>query len=164
MRNAVIVFYSYSGNTKLAAEILIKELQISNFKTSLIELQAADESDSFLRQAIRALFKRKARIQDNLNADLSAYDLIALGTPVWAFGMAPALRAYLDICRNITGKRILLFATYGSGVGKDKCVDEMSAIVKKMGAKDTVSFLIQQNDVKNRDLVKNRIQKALKNE
>ena len=95
--------------------------------------------------------------------DLSEFDVIALGTPVWAFGMAPAMRTYLDKCRNIAGKNILLFATYGSGAGKDRCISEMTDIVKNMGALKVMPVLVQERNVKNYRLVMDKIKKVLLN-
>ncbi|MFH1061466.1 MAG: NAD(P)H-dependent oxidoreductase [Candidatus Omnitrophota bacterium] len=148
MKKAIVIYYSYSGRTKQAAEYLKTKIT-RQFQTNMIELKPLDESKFFLKQCVRAFRKIPANLNPDLPFDLKDYDLIALGTPVWAFGMAPALRAYIDKCTGLIGKKVILFATYGSGVGKDKCVQEMVEIVKDKGADEVRSFLVQQSDVKN---------------
>ncbi len=151
MKRAMVVYYSCSGNTKKTAEFL-KDKITRKFQTEVLELKPADESRFFLSQCVRAFRKVKAKFTQDMITDLKDYDLIAFGTPVWAFGMAPAMRAYLDKCSGLAGKKIILFSTYGSGVGKDKCLQEMATVVKAKGADEVRSFLIPHYDVKNSDV------------
>ncbi|MBU1087359.1 MAG: NAD(P)H-dependent oxidoreductase [Candidatus Omnitrophica bacterium] len=151
MKKAIVVYYSYSGNTRKTAEFL-KDKITRKFQTDMLELKPSDESKFFLKQCVRAFRKVQADLNQDLILDLKEYDLIALGTPVWAFGMAPAMRGYIDKVKGLAGKKIILFATYGSGVGKDKCLREMAEIVKAKGAEEVRSFLVQQYDVKNANI------------
>ena len=151
MKRAMVVYYSYSGNTKKTAGFLKSKIT-RKFQTEELELKPADESRFFLKQCVRAFRKVQANLTQDMITDLKDYDLIAFGTPVWAFGMVPAMRAYLDKCSGLKGKKIILFLTYGSGVGKDKCVQEMASIVKAKGADEVRSFLIPHYDVKNGDV------------
>jgi flavodoxin len=159
MRSAII-FYSYSGNTAKVAEVLHDELT-SKGSADVFSLEPEDESDSFLGQCRRAFFKQKAKIKDTI-FDLSNYSLICFGTPVWAFGMAPALRAYIDKCSGLEGKSIILFTTFGSGTGNNKCLNEMQAILAQKGAKDFKRFSIQQFRVSDASGVSKIIKGVLK--
>ena len=47
----------------------------------------------------------------------AAYDLIILGTPVWAGSYAPALRTFFKTT-PLTGKRLALFCCYANNAGK----------------------------------------------
>ncbi len=160
MKKAAVFFYSYSGNTKKVASVLQEELS-SQYQADISRIEALDEADSFFGQCVRALRKKQAMIDVNISFDVSEYDLIALGTPVWAFGMAPAMRTYMNKCTGFESKDIILFATYGSGVGKDKCLKEMAAIAESKGALQVRQFLIQQNDTVNKQLIKSRIKEML---
>lgn len=160
MKKAAVLYYSYSGNTKKTALVLQKELS-SQYQADLIEIKALDESDSFFKQCMRALGKKQALINESIAFDLSGYDLIALGTPVWAFAMAPAMRTFMSKCSGLKEKDIIIFATYGSGAGKDKCLNEMAGIAKGKGAKAVRSFLLQQNDTLDEQKVKSRIKEIL---
>ncbi|MFH1347175.1 MAG: NAD(P)H-dependent oxidoreductase [Candidatus Margulisiibacteriota bacterium] len=155
---SAIIFYSYSGNTAKVGKILQDELQ-SKGDIDVFQLEPEDESSSFLGQCRRALFKKKAKIKDVV-LDLNSYSLVCFGTPVWAFGMAPALRTYIDKCSGIQGKKVILFTTFGSGTGNNKCIDEMQAILAKKGAKDFKRFSISQFKVNDADFVKGEIEKT----
>lgn len=154
MKSAVI-FYSYSGNTEKVAEVLAQELKTKG-DTDVIKLEPADESGSFLGQCKRAFLKKKAKLKDT-RFDLSDYSLVCFGTPVWALGMAPAMRAYIDSCKGIESKDIIIFTTFGSGTGNDKCLNEMQSILSQKGAKNFKRFSVQQAKVKNSGFVKERI-------
>ena len=148
---SVIVYYSYSGNTKKVARVLVEALRKKG-EVEELEIVALDEPGSFLGQCGRAFRHKKARIQD-VNFDLSKYDLICFGTPVWAFGPAPALNAYLNKCSGISGKDIILFSTYGSGAGRERCLDYMQKILSGKGATSFKRFSIQQSKVDKKEFI-----------
>jgi len=147
----LIVFYSYSGNTRTVARALAEFLGQKG-AVDTIDLKPLDESDSFLGQCSRAFRHMRARIQD-ANFDLAGYDLICVGTPVWAFGPAPAINTYLDKCQGVTGKRLVLFTTYGSGVGSNRCLDYMQDILAKKGGVQFKRFSVQQSKCRDRESV-----------
>jgi len=148
---AVVIYYSYSGNTKSVADILAEYLK-QKYEVKVLRLEAIDESTSFFRRAIRALFHKKAKVS-SINFDLSNYDLICLGTPVWAFAPAPAMNTYLNKCFGLEGKPVVLFTTYGSGAGVDKCFKYMQGILSKKDVEVFSKFSIQQFKVNDREFV-----------
>ena len=152
---SVVIYYSYSGNTQKAADVLTEYLKFQG-EVEIIELKGLDESDKFLVQAVRAFRRKRATIQP-VNLDLGRYDLICFGTPVWAFGPAPAMNTYLDKCFGLEGKNVILFTTYGSGTGNERCLNYMQDILAKKGAKDFKRFSIQQFKVNNKEFVLSKI-------
>lgn len=152
---SAIIYYSYSGNTKKVAEILAGHIRQKG-EVELLELKAQNEENSFLGQARRAFKHARAEIT-TVNFDLSGYDLICLGTPVWAFGPAPAMNTCLDKCSGLEGKEAVLFITYGSGVGKERCLNYMQDILAKKGAKSITRFSVQQFKVNDKEFVLSRI-------
>lgn len=162
MEKAIIVYYSYSGNTHKVSGLLKRELNSASYQTELLRLNPLDETKSFLGQCKRSLFKKQAALKDDITFDVSAYDLIAFGSPVWAFAMAPALRTYLNKCSGLMGKKVISFVTFGSGAGVGKCLKEMISIAKDKGALDTQSFIIPQVELSNLDNVVEKIRESLK--
>lgn len=156
---SLILYYSYSGNTKKVAEYLCEHLK-QRGEVDVVQLRALDEADSFFGQCHRALWHKRARIEP-LNCDLSNYDLICFGSPVWAFAPAPAINTCLDQIQNAQGKEIILFTTYGSGTGNNRCLNYMQRTLTNKGAKSFQRFSIQQLKVRDRDFVNDRIQAAL---
>ena len=56
----------------------------------------------------------------------SAYDLIVIGAPVWAWSPAPPLRTFLKKT-SVTGKKIALFICHGGG--PKKAMDKFRAFL-----------------------------------
>lgn len=155
---SVVIYYSYSGNTKKIANILTESLSKTS-QVEEIELIALDESRAFLKQCHRAFSKTRAKINP-VKFDLSDYETICLGSPVWAFGPAPAMNAYLDLCIGLEGKQIILFTTYGSGTGNQRCLDYMQDLLSKKKAGTFSRFSIAQLKVKDKDFVIKKIQET----
>lgn len=157
----IIIYYSFSGNTRRVAEVLGECLKQKS-EVQMIGLKAWDESDKFLTQAARGFRHKRANIEP-VDFDLSQYDLICLGTPVWAFGPAPAVNTYLDKCSGLKGKEVVLFTTYGSGAGRERCLDYMQNILAKKGGQGFKRFSIQQFKVKDKDLILKEIMRLWPN-
>ena len=156
---SIIIFYSYSGNTKKVAEVLVNYLKEKG-EVELVELRALDESSNFFAQARRAFYKKRAKLSA-VNFDLTKYDTVCLGTPVWAFAPAPAMNAYLDKCVGLEGKSLILFSTYGSGTGNNRCLNYMQGILVKKGVKVFKRFSIQQGKVMDKEFVLSKIKQVV---
>ena len=156
---SIIVYYSYTGNTKSVAEVLSAYLKEKG-AVECIELKDLRESGRFFTQAIRAFRHTKTEIQD-VNFDVSSYDLVCFGTPVWAFAPAPAMNTYLDKCFGLQGKEVILFTTYGSGTGNERCLNYMQEILNKKGAREFSRFSIQQFKVGAQEFILAKIREAL---
>lgn len=155
---SIIIYYSYSGNTRKVAEVLAEHLRQKG-EAEILELKAKDESNSFFGQCSRAFWHKRAEIEP-VNFDLSGYDLICFGSPVWAFGPAPAMNTYLDKCSGVEGKDVILFTTYGSGTGNNRCLNYMQDILSKKGAKSFKRFSIQQFKVSDNEFIIKTLQEA----
>jgi flavodoxin len=157
---SAIIYYSYSGNTRKVAETLSEYLRPDG-EVDMIGLECLDESNTFVGQCMRAFKYTKGSIAP-VNFDLSGYDLLLFGTPVWAFGPAPAMNTYLDKCSGVKGKDTILFATYGSGAGKGRCVDHMQRVLAGKGAGGFRRFFVQQDQADNKELIRSFVGKSRK--
>ena len=88
----LIVFYSRSGATRRIAEALAAELKcdaeeivVTISRTGLLGI---------MRSLIEAMRQRPASIKPT-RFDPSSYDLVVIGTPVWAWSVSSPIRAYL---------------------------------------------------------------------
>lgn len=156
-----IVYYSYSGNTHKAAEIIAEILKSENNSLRCLRIEAPNESKSFFIQALRALTKKKAEIAP-IETDLFAYDLIILGTPVWAREMVPAMRKFLEKVSGLEGKKALVFVTYGSGLGKEHCLDSLKVGIEAKGANCIGRFSLSQLKVSDRPLIENLLKENMR--
>jgi flavodoxin len=130
-QKALVIFYSRTGTTKKVAK------QISEKLSSDIE-ELVDKKDrkgpmGYILGGRDAMKKIPTQIEKTKKS-VSKYDLIILGTPVWAFAMAPALRTYiLDNKDTIKDKKFALFCTMG-GSGAKNTMDEIESIIGKKAA------------------------------
>ncbi|MFH0739420.1 MAG: NAD(P)H-dependent oxidoreductase [Candidatus Omnitrophota bacterium] len=157
---SIVIYYSYSGNTKQVARALV-EFLAQKGEVEEVELQGLDESRSFFAQCNRALRKVRGKIQE-VQPDLSGYDLVCLGTPLWAFSPAPAMNTYMDLAFGLLGKKVVLFTTYGSGTGNERCINYMQELLSQKGAIVFSRFSIQQGKAGRKEFVSSEINKALR--
>lgn len=152
---SAIIYYSYTGNTKKVA-LELKNYLEKQGSVELIEVKAVDETKSFFGQCNRALFKKEATIED-MKFDLSGFDLICFGTPVWAFGPAPAMNTCLKKCFGLENKTAAIFTTYGSGTGNGRCIKIMQRALEPKGVKQFRSFSVQQFKVNDSNFILDKI-------
>lgn len=114
--NKLIVYFSYTGNTRMIANKIKEKLNcdILEIKTVLPYLDDYDTvvNDEQNSEASNFL----PEIQD-INIDLSKYDEIILGTPVWWYRPVPAIRTFLSK-NDLSGKNIRPFATNAGWLGR----------------------------------------------
>jgi len=118
----LIAYYSRTDNTKKLAEKIAKEL-----KADIDEIQDEKDRSGWIGAFIGgfdSLFKIKTPIENK--KDPEKYDLIILGTPVWAGKMTPAIRTYF--CKY-EFKNIAFFSTSESE--ETKQFTEMTLLSKK---------------------------------
>lgn len=149
--NIVIVYYSYSGNTHKAARRM-EEILKQSHTVKRVRIEAEGEARSFFMQALRGLMRRKIGISP-VETNLAAYDLVILGTPVWAREMCPAMRVYLEKVSGLAGKKAVPFVTYGSGFGKEHCLVSLKQAVEQKGAACVGSFSLSQFKVEDKSVV-----------
>ncbi len=127
----LVVFFSRSGNTGLAARHIAKRL-----KAPMIQLQAKEYELGMvgLGHALKdAQAKRKDAEITPRQVDMSAYRRIYIGSPVWLYSPAPPVWSFIGSNR-FDGKDVVLFNTYNSNFGQDK-IDEFKASVMQRGAR-----------------------------
>lgn len=159
--NIAIVYYSYSGNTHKVAEVLEGILKERGNSVRRLRLEALAESRNFFVQATRGLLKKKVEISP-IETDLSGYDLIIFATPVWAREMVPAMREFLEKAEGLSGKKAITFVTYGSGFGKEHCLDSLESALQQKGAACRGRFSINQDKVGDKALIEDSLNKIMR--
>lgn len=116
MKQMLIVYYSWSnGNTARIAQELQEKTgaDICRIETTVPYTGSYDEVVAQGKQEADNGFQ--PQIQP-LDADLSAYDIIAVGTPTWWYTMAPAVLTFLKNS-DFNGKTVIPFMTNGGWPG-----------------------------------------------
>jgi flavodoxin len=114
MKTAV-VYYSYEGNSAFIAEQLKSRL---NADIAAIQTKDEKKRSGFAKFAWGGsqVFMHKKPALKAYTFDPAQYDLIVIGTPVWAGSPAPAITSFLSQTK-ISGKKIALYVCHAGGKG-----------------------------------------------
>lgn len=111
----LIVYYSHSGNTAQIARRAGEALgcDVAEVKTAV---PYQGDYNAVVDQGKREVEAGFCPEIQPLGVDLSAYERIVLGTPVWWYTMAPALRTVLTQ-NDMAGKTLVPLVTSGGWPG-----------------------------------------------
>ena len=109
---ALLLFYSRTGTTRKVAGEISASLSCAYDQEELVDRKKRTGIIGWLKGG-RDAQTRKLTELEPLRHDPSCYDLVIVGTPVWAGKMTPAIRTFL---LENKGKmtEVALFATHGS--------------------------------------------------
>ncbi len=120
---SLVVFYSRSGITKKAAEAISDKLKCDI--EEIFDTKDRSGVKGYLLAGKDAVSKKLTVIKDAAK-NPSEYDMIIIGTPVWAFTTAPAIRTYI-LQNKQAFKNVAFFCTQG-GSGSKPAFKEMQAL------------------------------------
>jgi len=110
----LVVFYSLEGNTKFIAENIARAVD-----ADLLELKVKKSLDknSFMKflWGGKQVFMREKPALFPLEKNPNDYDLIFIGTPVWAFTYSAPLNTFFHEA-GVKNKKIALFICHGGGI------------------------------------------------
>lgn len=118
MKSALIVYFSFDGNTKLIAEKIGETLNADVVELKTSKKYPTEGIGKYFWGGKSVVFRDKPTLT-NENIDLSRYETIIIGTPVWAGSFAPPIRSFVNDYK-IVNKKIAIFASHGGG-GATKC-------------------------------------------
>ena len=112
----LFIFYSFEGNTKLIAENIAKEINADILEINPVEKIKSKGFMKFFWGGKQAMMNEKPPLVP-FNINPNNYDIIFIGTPVWAWGPAPPIKSFFEQCK-ISEKKIALFCCHGGAKGK----------------------------------------------
>ena len=129
----LVLYYSLTGNTKIVAEEIANRLG-----ADIEEITCVNPYDTNFEACIaQCMQEREAGTVTEINpvkADLSKYDRIFIGYPVWFGTYAPPIATFLAN-NDLSGKTLVPFCTFGSGglesSNKDMVAAQPNAKVEK---------------------------------
>lgn len=123
-KKILVVYYSRTGNTKRVAEDIAAKL-----KADIEEIRDKKKRDGiigYMAAGRDASIEKLAEIDETKNNPAN-YDIIIIGTPVWAWNITPAARTYLTKHKDIL-KQVAFFTTAG-GTAPDKIVPKIEKVL-----------------------------------
>lgn len=116
MNKKLVVFFSYTGNTKKIAGMIKDKLNCDILEIETVIPYSTDYQTVVDEEQNNEGSRILPEIKD-INIDLNNYDEIIIGTPVWWYNAAPAIRKFLTKY-DLSGKRIVPFATNAGWLGR----------------------------------------------
>lgn len=110
-----IIYHSYSGITRGCARSIRDACG-----GDLVEVTPREKYGTltaYTRGCLRAR-NEETELIDPGTIDVTAYDLLVIGTPVWAWKATPATNAGIAALQGCHGKKAVIFATCGSKPGE----------------------------------------------
>lgn len=122
MKKAV-VFYSLSGNTQAAAKEIAEGIGADLIELKLVKPFPTEKSKQLALGGMQAMFGMKPAIQE-LSKNIKEYDVLILGTPIWAGTIAAPVHSFLNKYQ-VLDKIVAVFTFSGGGDNK-RCIAKLS--------------------------------------
>lgn len=114
--NPLVLYYSYSGNTRKVAERIAQQTG-GHIAAIEVETPYPASYKAVVQQGEREVKAGFAPRIKPLAVNIDDYDTVIIGTPVWWYTFAPPLKTALA-GYNWAGKTVYPFATHGGGPGQ----------------------------------------------
>ena len=111
--NALIIYYSLSGNTEWAVKQLEELIPAKSFRLQPDKEPKKTGFSRYLTGGSSALRGESVELAA-IPEDLDSYDTVILAGPIWAGTFPPAIFSFLQRC-PLKNKRVALVATSMSG-------------------------------------------------
>lgn len=116
MGRKIIIYFTYTGNTKKIAEKIKEKLNCDILEIKTV-IPYSKDYDTVVNDEQNSEASNHLPEIQNINIDLGNYDEIILGTPVWWYRPVPAIRTFLTQ-NDLSGKVIKPYATNAGWLGK----------------------------------------------
>jgi flavodoxin len=153
MSKILIVYYSLTGSTRFIAETLEEELEADILELKPIKELNPDSGMKFMWGGAQARMKKKPELE-NFEISPLEYDLVILGTPVWAWTFNPAIRSFLSMF-DLTEKKVALW-TCSAGKG-NKAMDRFKKALKHSDVIGQIQFQFAFQDPLEQELTEYKI-------
>lgn len=118
-----VVFYSLSGNTQAAAKEIAEGIGADLIELKLVKPFPTEKSKQLALGGMQAMFGMKPAIQE-LSKNIKEYDVLILGTPIWAGTIAAPVHSFLNKYQ-VLDKIVAVFTFSGGGDNK-RCIAKLS--------------------------------------
>ncbi len=136
MGKVLVVYYSLTGNTKMIAETIVEAINSDVLELKPVKELDAESGMRYFWGGFQATMKKKPKLEE-FDINPLGYNLIILGTPVWAWTFSPPIRSFLKKY-DLTKKNIALWVcAQGDGI---KAMDRFKDALKDANIIGEVRF------------------------
>ena len=119
---AIVVYYSLEGHTQYIAEEIAQCLKADTLALKIAKPYPKGKMARMFWCGKAAVFGEKPKLAP-YEFDTSQYDLVILGTPIWAGSHAAPISTFLEE-NNIGGHKVAIYVCSGGG-GTQKCFNQL---------------------------------------
>lgn len=126
MLNIGIIVYSKTGNTFSVAQRIQDKLKSAGHSVTIERVTAMNDDP-----------KDKGEVQLKERPDITPYDALVFGTPVWAFSLPSVMQLYLSQLTGLNGKKTGYYATQQfpyAWMGGNRTLRQMKKICESKSA------------------------------
>ena len=122
-KKILIIYYSHGGNTKRVVQNLHAIVDGDLKEVNIIEKYPNNifKMSKLVRKQMKESF-----LPEIEEVDISGYDVIFVGCPIWGFSMSLPMTSFLKN-NNFENKTIIPFFTCSGGVIKRKVINELES-------------------------------------
>lgn len=140
MADTLVIYYSFSGNSKKVAEYVKNKLN-----ADILELEPlipfSNDYDEVVDEWQNNDIKRDVEIKD-INIDLANYSKIVLITGTWWYSITPVMKRFLKK-HNLSGKDIIVAASNAGWIGH--CFKDYETLLNGANIKGELDLLFSAN-------------------
>lgn len=115
---AVVVYYSLEGNTEYVADKIAEKIGARKLKLEPVKEFPKGNASKFIWGGKSVVFGETPKLLPyDFNAD--EYDIIIIGTPIWAGSYTPPIKTFLKH-NSLNNKKVALY-TCSAGGDTEKC-------------------------------------------
>ena len=133
-KRTLVIFYSLTGNTRLIAETVKNALNGDIQEIKPVKELDPESGMRFMLGGMQASLKLKPKLKP-MNINPLDYDLIFIGSPVWAWQVSPPIRS-LSKMLDFSNKKIVLWCCCGGkGIKAMKRIKKLFWNAEILGSK-----------------------------
>jgi flavodoxin len=142
----LVVYYSYEGSTRVIAQTIAEVLDADMIECKPLKDISSKSFMKYVWGGRQVVFKQHPQLK-TFEQNPDDYDMVIIGTPVWAFTYAPAIRSFLWKV-NLKNKKIGLFCCHDGAKGKT--LDNLKEVLSNNTIIGEIDFLnIKKNKEEN---------------
>jgi flavodoxin len=156
---AIVIYYSLTGKTELVATTVAKVLGAEVKRIE--EIKPRKLPSVYFFGGLTAMTNKSSRIKP-LDFNVDNYDLILVGSPVWAGKPTPAVNTFIAKT-DFKSKDVVVFCTAGGDMkGTEATFKNLTAKVAKKSGKVIGSFAISTGKATDGEIVEKTREEARK--
>jgi len=151
----IVVFYSLDGSTKFIADIISEKIGADQMRLKPIKQLDSRKFSKYFWGGKQVLTKEKPNLEP-FEKKPQDYDLIFIGTPVWAWTYVPALRSFFDLVK-LKNKKIILYDCHAGSPGKT-----LEDLKKELEGNEIINMHEFEEPIKRQEIAREMAEKWIK--